>query len=256
MFEPINFGPLHLSISQIVYGVGIVGAGMLSFHRMLRGGVPPAVASQVQLAVLGGGTIGGYVLLVLIQLVESLCLTGTVVLAGWGITILGAVAGSGAAALLYLRWRRIPAGAVLDLGVVPAPLGLVAARFGCLMAGCCYGRPTDSWIGMDLPGAHGLWSVRYPTQLLSAAADMATFLVLLVAERYGTRRGRLAPGSLVWLFIAMHCLKRMLLEPLRASSPPVLGPVTVPQAICLAGLVVAVAAMCRVRREDRGSQPG
>lgn len=49
-----------------------------------------------------------------------------------------------------------------------APLCITSAhafgRIGCLLAGCCYGKPTNSWIGMDFPGI----GTRIPTQLIEA----------------------------------------------------------------------------------------
>jgi phosphatidylglycerol:prolipoprotein diacylglycerol transferase len=36
-------------------------------------------------------------------------------------------------------------------------------RLGCLLAGCCYGSPTDWWWAIDLHGDH-----RHPTQLIEA----------------------------------------------------------------------------------------
>ena len=59
-----------------------------------------------------------------------------------------------------------------------APISITIAhgigRIGCFLAGCCYGKPTDSWIGIDFPN-DGLGKV-IPTQLIEAI-----FLFLLTA---------------------------------------------------------------------------
>ncbi len=41
--------------------------------------------------------------------------------------------------------------------------GHAIGRIGCLLAGCCYGKETNMWWGIELHGAH-----RHPTQALEA----------------------------------------------------------------------------------------
>lgn len=61
--------------------------------------------------------------------------------------------------------------------VIIAPACITAAhcigRIGCFLAGCCYGKVTDSWIGVEFPGVPGK---RIPTQLIEAI-----FLAILTA---------------------------------------------------------------------------
>ena len=52
-------------------------------------------------------------------------------------------------------------------------LGHAFGRFGCFFAGCCYGKVTDSFLGIRFPG---MSQKVYPTQLFEAL-----FLVLLFA---------------------------------------------------------------------------
>ena len=68
--------------------------------------------------------------------------------------------------------------------VIIAPICIVFAhgigRIGCFLAGCCYGKPTDSWIGIDFPN-DGLGKV-IPTQLIEAIFLflLATVMVVLL----------------------------------------------------------------------------
>ena len=59
-----------------------------------------------------------------------------------------------------------------------APVSIAIAhcigRIGCTLAGCCYGKPTDSWIGIDLPG-HGKV---IPTQLFEAIFLLILFVII------------------------------------------------------------------------------
>lgn len=54
--------------------------------------------------------------------------------------------------VVYARWRRVPVIALFDMMAPSVGFGHAIGRFGCLAAGCCYGRPTD-----------GPWAITFPT---------------------------------------------------------------------------------------------
>ena len=51
-------------------------------------------------------------------------------------------------------------------------------RIGCLFAGCCYGKPTDGWLGINML-VDGTWQRRLPTQLFEAIFLLLLFAVLV-----------------------------------------------------------------------------
>ena len=109
-----------------------------------------------------------------------------------------------------LEWG-LPPGAVLDVSIPALLTGLAVGRLGCLLGGCCVGRPTGSrW---------GIWSSdrslgvrRIPVQLLESASAavlaVATWAVLVAT---GTGSGLLFVAGL-----SMYVLARQLLFPFRA----------------------------------------
>jgi phosphatidylglycerol:prolipoprotein diacylglycerol transferase len=142
------------------------------------------------------------------------------------------------------------------------PLAQAIGRLGCLAAGCCYGKHTASWLGMCLPDANGVWMLRYPTQLMSSAANLLIFVGLLTFERYGTRRSALTATSLVerpgrrgegWpfdgflflLYLSLFCFKRFSIEFLRGDAVSVSGPFTPTHIACLIVFIVSTALMLR-----------
>ena len=67
---------------------------------------------------------------------------------------------------------------------VPVPIGLGIGRLGCLMSGCCYGKPTDLWWGITFtnPDAERisgtpLHVALHPTQILQAIDGFVIDLV-------------------------------------------------------------------------------
>ena len=102
-------------------------------------------------------------------------------------------------------------GPVLDSAAPGLLLGMMVGRFGCLLGGCCAGRPTNSrW---------GLWSSdrrvgvrRVPVQLLeSSLAGVVAALAFFGVILFGT-----SAGGLVFVAgVAAYMAGRQLLFPLR-----------------------------------------
>jgi len=124
-----------------------------------------------------------------------------------------------AAGALTARLRGVPVRRLLDAAAPGLALAIVCARIGCFLAGCCYGAPTDSWLGVRFPDAHhamrehvGEALALHPTQLYLAGAALGSALLLLCL-----RRRRTAPGTSFQLFVALYAASILLIEPLRAD---------------------------------------
>lgn len=83
--------------------------------------------------------------------------------------------------LLYAVYLKKRVGATLKkmLQVVPGCLAAAHGfgRLGCFLAGCCYGLPTDSWIGIKFPG---IAQAVIPTNLLEALFLLLLAIILLL----------------------------------------------------------------------------
>lgn len=96
-----------------------------------------------------------------------------------GITFIGGLIGGVASFLLgYLLFRkRLKARLVDILPIAPCCIIIAHAfgRVGCFFAGCCYGKPTDSFLGVHFPNVPGKV---HPTQLYEAIFLFALFALL------------------------------------------------------------------------------
>ena len=79
--------------------------------------------------------------------------------------------------------------------------GHVVGRLGCFCAGCCYGKPTDSSLGIYFPE---LGYKAYPTQLYEAiflfVLFVAMIVVLLVFDKYKPMLPIYGVGYSIWRF--------------------------------------------------------
>ncbi len=108
----------------------------------------------------------------------------------------------------------VPFGAFWDIGAITMLTGMIFTRVGCLMNGCCAGRPSDVWGSMYLPNYAGVWAKRVPTQILEAAwASALLASSMLLWPRLPFR------GALFVFVVAGYAFGRLLLESTRDSRP-------------------------------------
>jgi len=98
------------------------------------------------------------------------------------ITFIGGLIGGLICFVLLIKFgykeqkERLPE--ILNTLIVGVVLAHAFGRIGCFTAGCCYGIPTDSFLGVSFPyGESGGISV-FPTQLFEAFFLFALFIVL------------------------------------------------------------------------------
>src|SRR5438132_14397660 len=104
-------------------------------------------------------------------------------------------------ALWYIRRVGLPLWTTCDVFAPGIALGHVIGRFGCLFAGCCYGRPTTKPWGITFTAPYAAANVGtplgvplHPTQLYEAGAAPLILGTLLWTER----KGRPFAGRTFW----------------------------------------------------------
>lgn len=123
------------------------------------------------------------------------------------------------------RWWKLPVG-LADVLVLGLPLAAVSGRVGCLVAGCCYGIPTESDWGISYgPGtpafmhqsasgtlAEGATSTTllFPIQLILIGGNLLIFMTLWLLRRKLSR-----PGLLAFLGFGLLTLQRFGIEFIR-----------------------------------------
>jgi len=130
---------------------------------------------------------------------------------------------------------RLPFAAFWDVTVFTMLVVVIFARFGCLLNGCCAGRPSKSWISVRLPNTAGVWDRRVPTQILEAAWS-AVLLFCAIATWHSLP----FPGALSLVIAAGYGAGRLALESTREQCPGA-SRFTVQHGISLALVVFSLA---------------
>ncbi len=120
-------------------------------------------------------------------------------------------------AVWYLRRHRISFWKTADVLLPGLTIAHMFGRFGCLAAGCCYGRPTGNDFGIQLysdlvdPPLRGV--NLHPTQIYEAVALMALFIGLLVVFK----RKRF-DGEVALTYFMAYPIIRSVVEVFRGDS--------------------------------------
>ena len=128
-----------------------------------------------------------------------------------GLSFYGGLAFASAGGLAYVLATGLPLLVILDLTRYIA-YGHLVGRVGCLLEGCCYGKPTDGPFGLCLPTVAGDSLRRYPTQIFEFAGLVVLFTGLDLLARSPRRPPR---GSLFGLYLIGYGTLRLGLEALR-----------------------------------------
>lgn len=177
-----------------------------------------------------------------------------------GSTIIGGITLGAITGVAICVRHSIPVGLFFDRFIPGLALGQSIGRLGCFMAGCCSGRPTESWLGMHVPGPSGIEVFRYPTQIFSSLANLGIFAVLMVVDRRmagktGEPAAAWFPGSLTLLYLTLYFIKRFGMEFLRDEQLIGWGPFTWAHAASLLGLAVVAVLWLANRRRSAGVSP-
>ena len=121
--------------------------------------------------------------------------------------------------------------AIADAGAVGYLLASGIGRIGCFLAGCCFGNPTDTWLGVVFPpeghvNPFPLGTALWPTQLFYAGLELiGLFLIVRLERRYPF------PGATFAMTVTYYALDRFLVEQVRYYPPAeilaTLGPLTI-----------------------------
>jgi phosphatidylglycerol---prolipoprotein diacylglyceryl transferase len=206
------------------------GFNVYSYPAMLYLGMVAGVFSGAQLARTTGLDPDRFVIATIVLAVPALIGSRLLfVLAHWdvyrrdpgriwrrsegGMAMYGGLAAAVPLSIPLLHAMQLPFGTFWDTASMTILVGMMFTRIGCLLNGCCSGRPTSAWFGINLPDHRGVRQRRIPTQILEltwAAVILGAVLLMWNHE--------LPAGAIFCLAVIAYGAGRFLMEPLRDSD--------------------------------------
>jgi phosphatidylglycerol:prolipoprotein diacylglycerol transferase len=159
-------------------------------------------------------------------------------------------------ALLLVRRYQLSMWTTADLMAPGIALGHVVGRFGCLLAGCCYGRPTDVPWGIVFTDPAAAANVGtplgiplHPTQLYDAGAELLILVFLLATER----KGHPFPGRTFWLYMLLYGVSRFVVEFFRGDERGMLMGLSTSQVVSLVVVPLSLVMLMRLAARHRSA---
>jgi len=111
----------------------------------------------------------------------------------------------------YFKNHKWPKRKMIDNMAIVAIIVHGFGRIGCFLAGCCYGNPTNSWIGVTFTNpicaALPLNTPLHPTQLYEVALLIAIFAII-----YLFRNKKQYDGQLFIIYAFLYAVGRFFIE--------------------------------------------
>jgi phosphatidylglycerol:prolipoprotein diacylglycerol transferase len=211
-----DFGPIEIRTYGFLLAVSFLFGIYLSTWRARRYGQNPQHFLDLSVYIILAAVIGSRLLYVAFHTREYDSILEVFALWRGGATFYGGLILSIVVSYAYTHRKRMPFLQVADIMSPAIALGIGITRIGCLMSGCCYGKPcTLPWavsfptaspaglsaaaaareLGLDHVGLH-------PTQLYSSAYGLLIFALLLLLERRLLKRGATFGALLVLYGVA------------------------------------------------------
>jgi phosphatidylglycerol:prolipoprotein diacylglycerol transferase len=161
------------------------------------------------------GFVSARVLYIAINLSDFLEDPLSLIISGSGFVFYGGLLGGVLFAWWFIKRKKLPLCTTLDLISPSLSLGHSLGRVGCFFYGCCFGRPTDSFIGVVFPldsfaGISGKSVI--PTQIISSFFLLVIFVLLLII-----RDRRTFKGEVFLSYIILYSIFRFVIEFYRAD---------------------------------------
>jgi phosphatidylglycerol---prolipoprotein diacylglyceryl transferase len=138
-------------------------------------------------------------------------------LAGRGFVFYGSFLFAVPTMIWFFRKHKIHMQKMLDVMAITTCMVHMFGRLGCYMAGCCYGKPTDSVLGVIFTDPACMANPKgvplHPTQLYEAA-----LILLVMIGLFLLRDRRKFYGQLFLTYLLCYALGRFVLEYFRGDE--------------------------------------
>lgn len=256
----IPFLNVPLSTYGLLLAIAFITALYTIAHFAQKDGLPKNRIYDLGLYILASALIGAKVLMIFTEPEDFGNLRQIFTLDFWrsgGVYFGGFIIALIVSVFLMRRWH-LPWRKTADAFAPGIALGHAIGRLGCFSAGCCWGKPSNSWFAVTftekaheltgVPIGHGL----VPTQLIESAANLLLFGILL-----WVRKKRAFEGQVIFAYAMMYAVVRFTVEFWRDDPRGTILGLSTSQFISLLMFPVALALTIYYwRREQSKGIPG
>ena len=207
-----QIGPLTVHGYGLMIAIGVLAAYMTAEFRAKKRGLDPDKIFDLAIWCVVGGVLGAKLLYLIVEIRSIIANPRQLLNIMDGFVVYGGIIGGIFSGYLFCKKKHISFLEHFDLVMPSIALAQGFGRIGCLLAGCCYGRETDSAFHIVFHNsAYAPNNVQLiPTQIIMSVLNFAHFFLLLfVAKRVK------AKGQVAAVYLMCYSVGRFFLEYLR-----------------------------------------
>lgn len=208
--------------------VGIISAITLINYRAKKLNYDEDSIYNMEILAVIFGVFGGKLLYIITEIKNIIDNPSLLKDFGNGFVVYGSIIGGALVVFLYCRKKGWKVLKIFDLVIPAVALAQGFGRIGCFLAGCCYGRPTDCFLGVEFHDSSFAPSniALHPTQVYSSIFDFLLAFLLLWYSKKDRKDGRVFA-----LYMILYSGGRFLVEFLRNDPRGNVGILTTSQFI-------------------------
>ena len=230
-----SIGKITVHTYGLMIAIGVIVAFEVATYRAKRKLDSEAIFN-LGIACFVGGMLGAKVLFCIVEL-PSILKDPSLIISPSGFVVYGGIIGGITAGFLYTRIKKMSFFDYFDLVMPSISLAQGFGRIGCFFAGCCYGRETDSFIGIVFHNSdfapNGIKLI--PTQLISSLGDFILAFLLMHYAKRDPKSGRVAA-----MYLILYAIGRSLIEVLRDDYRGTIGVLSTSQFISMIIVLIGV----------------
>jgi len=245
-----QFGAFTVTWYGIFVASGFMAGLWTASRRALRDHIHPETIFDLGPWLLIGTILGARTLYVVSYWNESFAnepISEIFMVQHGGLVFYGGLIGASLACILFAWRKQLPLWRLADILAPSIALGYFFGRWGCLMNGCCYGRPTTMPWGIQFPKGHETYpNFVHPTQIYDSLLNLGLYVFL--AWLY---RRKKFDGQVFAVYLICYAICRSFVEIFRGDYTQVhyLGPLTPAQLVSIGIIATGVILLWKLPRK-------
>lgn len=203
-----SIGKITIHGYGVMIGLGFLTAVMLCYYRAKKKGMNHDAILDLALWCVLGGFVGAKALYLIVEW-KTFIANPLSAISGGGFVLYGGVITGVLIGLAICRIKKISFFEYFNMIAPQIALAQGLGRIGCFFAGCCYGAPTDSFLGITFPaGGIAPAGVKlWPTQLMMSAGDFLIAGLLYLLERNEKCKNHIGAIYMILYGVGRFCME-------------------------------------------------
>lgn len=241
----LTIGPITIHGYGLMIVIGIMAALFIGEKRAKRRGLDPDEIWNLTICCAILGFLGAKLLYCIVDL-RNVLENPIAIIKSNGFVVYGGIIAGVLAGFLWCRLRGLMFWDYFDIVLPSVAVAQGFGRLGCFLAGCCYGRETDSFLGIAFHNSDFAPNdvKLIPTQLISAAG---MFLIAGFLFWYAWKPVK--RGTVGFLYLILYSIGRFGVEFLRNDYRGEIGILSTSQFISLFIVVLGIVGLILRKRQ-------